>query len=523
MLRTRLRFGYLSTSPFLSSRIAYVGTGIALVSVSYALLPSRKKRTVRSVAGSCVRFARSLKIGLTISLDYLIAPVMGYTDSEIHERSADRIVEGCLRNGGIYIKVGQGLAAINHILPKEYTERLSLLQDKCLTRENDEMKEIFLQDFNKNPEEMLRKIEPEPVAAASLAQVYKGVTLDGDEVAIKVQYIDLQDRFKSDLKAMMYLLKAVTVIHPKFDLYWVLDEIIDTLYMELDFENEGKNGERCAKDLKKFDFAHIPKVYWDLTTKRVLTTEWIDGVKVTDVKGIKDMGLDIADVDKKLIALMGEQIFHTGFVHADPHPGNVLVRKGKDKKAQIVLLDHGLYEYLPDNTRHVLCKFWESMVLRNNNSLKALASDLNVTDYALLAEMLLQAPYQVSFATRPNDVTLENYMKQTVQNRFDKITDILKSMPKNMMLVIRNLNMIRAIVKDHGDIVNRYRIMARIATRGKYRVAKQSFYKTIARTCSVVHFEIRIFCNNLLQWISKLYLLLLRSIGYDVASFLQTI
>lgn len=220
---------------------------------------------------------------------------------------------------------------------------------------------------------------------------------------------------------------------------------------------------------------------------------------------------------------MGEQIFHTGFVHADPHPGNVLVRKGKDKKAQIVLLDHGLYEYLPDNTRHVLCKFWESMVLRNNNSLKALASDLNVTDYALLAEMLLQAPYQVSFATRPNDVTLENYMKQTVQNRFDKITDILKSMPKNMMLVIRNLNMIRAIVKDHGDIVNRYRIMARIATRGKYRVAKQSFYKTIARTCSVVHFEIRIFCNNLLQWISKLYLLLLRSIGYDVASFLQTI
>lgn len=98
------------------------------MSVSYALLPSRKKRTVRSVAGSCVRFARSLKIGLTISLDYLIAPVMGYTDSEIHERSADRIVEGCLRNGGIYIKVGQGLAAINHILPKEYTERLSLLQ-----------------------------------------------------------------------------------------------------------------------------------------------------------------------------------------------------------------------------------------------------------------------------------------------------------------------------------------------------------------------------------------------------------
>ncbi|XP_025154045.1 uncharacterized aarF domain-containing protein kinase 5 isoform X2 [Harpegnathos saltator] len=475
-----------------AKRLKYVGTGVALLSVSYILLPSNKKKVVRSVAGSLIRFARSFKISATVSMDYLIAPLMGHTYTEIHRRSANRIVQGCLRNGGIYIKLGQGFAAVNHVLPKEYIESLSTLQDKCLTREKDELEEIFLQDFGKKPEEMLRKIESEPVAAASLAQVYKGETLDGEKVAIKVQYIDLQERFISDIKAAIFLLKVVSVIYPKFNLHWVFDDVFEALAKELDFEREGKNGEQCAKDLKKYEYAYVPKIYWDLSSKRVLTTEWIDGVKVTDVEGIKTMGLNLSDVDKKLITLMGEQIFHTGFVHADPHPGNVFVRKGKDNKAQIVLLDHGLYQYLPEKIRCILCNFWESMVLKNDCSLKIYANDLNVKDHIMLAEILTQAPYRISLTLRLNNTTMDEYMKNQAQEHFDKITETLKLMPKHILLVIRNLNTIRAIIRDHGDIINRYRMMARIATRGKYRVAKQSVYKTIASIYSAVKFECRL-------------------------------
>ncbi|XP_026826614.1 uncharacterized aarF domain-containing protein kinase 5 isoform X2 [Ooceraea biroi] len=482
-----------------SKRFKVVATGATLFSVSYALLPSDRKKDVKCIVGSSIRFARSIRIGVTISMDYLIGPIIGYTDSEIHQRSADRLVHGCMQNGGIYIKVGQGLAAVNHILPKEYIETLSALQDKCLTQKKSEVDEIFLQEFGKKPEEMLREIESEPVAAASLAQVYKAVTLDGDKVAIKVQYMNLQDRFISDLKGIVYLLKAITYVHPKFDLHWIFAEIIDRLHLELDFENEGRNSEQCAKDLKKFKYAYVPKVYWNLSTKRILVTEWIDGVKITDVKGIKDQGLNLADVDKKLITLMGEQIFHTGFVHADPHPGNVFVRKGKDKKAEIVLLDHGLYENMSENTRHILCNFWESLVLRNDVSLQALASDLNVD----------------------GNMTLDEYMQKRAQERFDKISTALKSMPKTMMLVIRNLNTVRAIIREHGDIINRYKIMARIATRGKYQVANQSFYKNIAGLYSIVRFESLIMCNNFFQWISKLYLTLLEFLGYDVTSVTQ--
>lgn len=513
---------YFATRHLFPKRLKHISTGVAVLSVSYSLLPLRKKRNVKNVVGSWIRFTRSLKIGVTISMDYLVGPLIGHTESEIHRRSADRIVQGCLQNGGIYIKLGQGLAAVNHVLPKEYIESLSVLQDKCLIREKDEIEEIFLQDFGKKPYEMLHKIELEPIAAASLAQVYKGVTLDGNKVAIKVQYIDLQDRFIPDLKAIVYLLKAITVIHPKFDLHWVLDELIDTLSMELDFENEGRNGEQCAIDLKKFKYAYIPKVYWNLSSKRVLTTEWIDGIKVTDVEGIKAQGLDLMDVGNKLITLMGEQIFHTGFVHADPHPGNVFVRKGKDKKAQIVLLDHGLYEHVPEKTRHILCNCWESIVLKNDSSLKTFANELNVEDYVLLAEMLTQTPYTISFVCS-NITTSNEYMKKWTQERFDKITAALRLMPKSMLLVIRNLNTVRAIIKDHGDIINRYRIMARIATRGKYQVTKQTFYKNIKGICSVVKFELRILYNNLLQCISKIYLNLLKLFGYNVTAILQTL
>lgn len=111
----------------LSLSFSFYIAGVVLC-IGYSILPSKKKRVVKDILGSSIRFMRSLRIGATISMDYLIAPLIGYTDTEIHRRSADRIVQGCLKNGGIYIKFGQGLAAINHVLPKEYIESLSTLQ-----------------------------------------------------------------------------------------------------------------------------------------------------------------------------------------------------------------------------------------------------------------------------------------------------------------------------------------------------------------------------------------------------------
>ncbi|XP_035230873.1 uncharacterized aarF domain-containing protein kinase 5-like isoform X2 [Stegodyphus dumicola] len=213
----------------------------------------------------------------------------------------------------------------------------------------------------------------------------------------------------------------------------------ENLQTELDFINEAINMERCAKDLKHLSFVHVPKVYWNMSSKRILTAEFIDGVKVDDIEGIKKMGLDIADVGKKMVRAFAEQIFHTGFVHADPHPGNVFVRKGKNNEAEIVLLDHGLYEYLPESNRLSLCKLWKSIILNDQKNMKKYCSQLGVKDYYLFCEILMQRPLNRNQLHIPNRLTDEEakYMKKMAQEHFDSIMVVIRSLPLPMLLVFR--------------------------------------------------------------------------------------
>lgn len=214
------------------------------------------------------RFCRSAKIAVQISMDYNIG-LYGLEENseeyekkikEIHLKAANRLLVGCMQNGGLYIKIGQGMAAINHILPVEYTDTLKQLEDKCLERKKDEVKKLFIEDFGKSPDELFEQFEYQPIAAASLAQVFRAKTKEGNDVAVKVQYIDLQRRFKGDVATILFLQDLIAMVHKNYNFGWMLRDLKASVEKELDFINEAKNGERCAEDLKHFKFIHIPKV-----------------------------------------------------------------------------------------------------------------------------------------------------------------------------------------------------------------------------------------------------------------------
>lgn len=506
------------------------GSGLAGTIISYVRADSTQRRRARVGAEGIIRFLRSVSVGLAISLDYwwagrgLDQDSVEYEQAVLpcHQRSANRIVAGALSNGGLYIKLGQGLSTFNQVLPHQYIDTLKSLQDQALARRFRELDTLFLEDFGKSPADLFKSFNPQPLAAASLAQVFKAVTHGNETVAVKAQYIDLRDRYDGDIWTIQFLLKLVGWIHPKFKLSWIFHDLHSTLAEELDFEHEGRNLERCRDDLAGLPYVYLPRVQWQLTSKRVLTAEWIDGCRVTDKKAIATMGLEVADVAHKVITAFAHQLFHSGFVHADPHPGNIFIRPlpGGGHGAQVVLLDHGLYMPLDPSTRRSLSVLWKSIILHDLATLKEESRKLGVSNYEILAVILTGRSvrsHQQRFGTGTSAMTKEDWLavRNTFVN-FDEVIEVLRALPTSLILVVRNLNIVRSLNRELGCPVNRFNIMARSAIssgRTNTHVGLSSLGHHLAVCREQAWFEVRLLWMSVHLWWSMKVLQLMRWAG----------
>eukprot|EP01094_Clydonella_sp_ATCC50884_P024107 TRINITY_DN5956_c0_g1_i1.p1 TRINITY_DN5956_c0_g1~~TRINITY_DN5956_c0_g1_i1.p1 ORF type:complete len:470 (+),score=114.72 TRINITY_DN5956_c0_g1_i1:119-1411(+) len=399
-------------------------------------------------AHGSARFCCCFLVGSWIAADYKWS-LWGLEDEEraqkiklVHERSANLLLKLFRFNKGIFIKFGQHLCALEYILPWEYTQAMIPLQARAPTLPFKEIEAVIEQEFGSKPDEIFTDFERVPIAAASLAQVHVA-TFRGKKVAVKVQFPALQETCAGDVWTISTLVKAVAWLFPEFQFKWLVDEINANLPLELDFVHEAKNAERMAGLLADNPDIITPPVIWSLTSSRVHTMEFMDGVFVNDVDALKRMGLSHHDIMNKMMTLFGDMIFKHGFVHCDPHPGNVLVRKmpGNERRAQIILLDHGLYKELPNDFRLDYCRLWRAIVDMDEPELERLANKLNAPSHRMFVSMLTARTWdQMSKgADMSKSMTKEERQKiiDTAQQRIGEIIATLGAVQSEILLLLK--------------------------------------------------------------------------------------
>ena len=268
------------------------------------------------------RSLRAAHCGAMIFIDYKLLWTP-YNSSEVHSRVARRIVDTCIQNEGLYVKFGQVMGSLEMAMPKEFKGPLGELHDQAKTFDTDVVYDILREELCPQDLARITEISETPVASASVAQVHTAY-LDGQKVAIKVQKPNI--RIQNHWDMLMYKL-ILTVLEYSFDIpmVWSYDYVRQQLESELDFNVEADNATKCreAFQLSRVckDFAYVPETFCH--SQRVIVSEWIEGaVKITDMEGIRERGLDAGSVVRDATSMFAYQIFGSGSVHCDPHPGS---------------------------------------------------------------------------------------------------------------------------------------------------------------------------------------------------------
>ncbi|KAF9644238.1 ABC1-domain-containing protein [Thelephora ganbajun] len=488
--------GWIQTTA--SRRLAYIGLGVSaawyLDKEFYASAVSRNLRTL----WTCAVIALDYKINFTAENSEGIPT--------IHERVAERVFDLFTSNGGLYIKIGQAFASNAAVLPPAMQAKFAKLFDDAAQVPLPEVLKVFESQFHRPPSGpggVFEYFDPVAVASASIAQVHKAKLKEEDGggwVAVKVQKPEVGKQVDLDLAMFRLVMWAYENLLFDVKTYFVVDFISDHLRRELDFEQEAINGVTTARFIAEEprlkDKVYVPQVYEKYTTKKVMTAEWIDGVRMTDRNGVKRLMGERVDVLpegsaahrfptlkggvstvlKTMVELFSAQIFEWGWVHCDPHPGNMIIRPHPTMKdvPQLVLLDHGLYVRSTPEFQRQYATLWKSLMTLDLKVLGEVATEWGIGEPKLFASATLMRPIS-SFNDRNDEEAVKLEKEFSEMNDYERSVVMKKRlqnflvdqdrMPKELLFIGRNLRIVQGNNQMFGSPVNRIKITATWASR----------------------------------------------------------
>ncbi|CAI9298951.1 unnamed protein product [Lactuca saligna] len=407
----------------------------------------RSSRSLYTITANVVDYKYSLQ-GLSPDTDEYRRIL-----SEVHLRSAKRILKLCEINQGFYIKAGQFVASMRQV-PKEYSSTLASLQDQAVPCSFEAIKEVLISNLGSDLKEIFLSIDEKPIAAASIAQVHRALLKNHQEVVLKVQYPGLKNRMRMDIATMSLLSKCVTWFFPEYRFQWMVSEFSEVIALELDFIQEARNSVKTAMNFKHSSRIRIPKVFQEITTSQVLTMQYCKGRRVDDLEFIQEMGIDPKKVAKVLVEAFAEMIFVHGFVHGDPHPGNILVSPDEKQGFCLVVLDHGIYTSLDEEFRVNYCQLWKALILLDSHKIQQVGQHFGIGKYAKYLPLIFTGRTINSKAGFGKGMSVEEKtnLKQEVKSlTAGNISEFMESLPSQFLTVLRTDALIRSLTSKLGS------------------------------------------------------------------------
>jgi predicted unusual protein kinase regulating ubiquinone biosynthesis (AarF/ABC1/UbiB family) len=399
------------------------------------------------------RFLKGLLIALRILVSYRISRIVSIflpheramnRLSALHRRNAALIREKALEMKGVMIKVGQFLSSRKDFLPDEYIEELSQLQDQVPPHDFAEIRQRIIDELGSAPEEIFSEFDKEPIAAASLGQVHRAVLKDGREAAVKVQYPGIEEIIETDIMMFRVLIGILRGRMGWINLRVLHEEFSKIVRAELDYVQEGRNADRFRLLFSEDDRVVIPRVYWDFSRGKVLTLEFVGGIKITECSVIKASGMDCRMLVSLLVETYAKMIFVHGFFHCDPHPGNIFVREGPT----IVFVDFGMVQPITDATRRNLRRYANAIVENDAagivESLEKMGFLIEGADYGAIVDVTQDLIDKYRYKT-PEE--LKTLTVDDIGEEIDTIRTVINNfqVPNYFILLVRTIGMLNGM------------------------------------------------------------------------------
>lgn len=332
----------------------------------------RHFRRYRVVASVMARHGLGFLVEEIGLLHMLSLPRRLFTDTEAEvtdpKSIGQRIREVCEELGPTFVKIGQMASSRPDLIPEGIIQELAKLQDQVPPFSSAESRGIIEEELGLSLNQVFRQFEEVPLAAASIGQVHHATLLNGAEVAVKVQRPEIKSVIKTDLEILMDL--AILAEHrlewaERYQLSEIVEEFARTLTAEMDYTIEARNAERIAKQFVRDPHLRIPGIYWDFTTPKVLTMEYVEGIKLNDLSELKDRCYNPKALAETIVRAILHQILIEGFFHGDPHPGNILAVSAD----VIALIDFGMVGRLTSDMKYNFASAVIAMMRQNTEGM----------------------------------------------------------------------------------------------------------------------------------------------------------